>query len=178
MDGFKQNLKNFLSELQHSILQEMLKNKLAYKQLLTENEERLEQLQRIVPTKMVDKYIETLYALNSYERNYYYLCGLRDANKQNINHGQVNDDILNEIAQLPPYKKLQAMREQQRKDLYTVMPLDFCAMLEDYENRWDIISELEKFHCYSGAMKHKVKLDKQFAPVNKTEWDNTVRFLL
>lgn len=177
MRNFAETFSDFLAELKNNIIVAMTKSNPQYEKLKAENEQRLMQLKSLTPLPLLDDYIETLYAIASFETNYCYICGMSDSNMPNkVN--PTDDSVSCELHYYEKYTQWKALATEQYSKLQSILTPECCAVLTQYNETKDIIDGLEKQYCYSGGIFDKAKIDKSLDPANTTEWESITDIFL
>lgn len=177
MYSFTETLSNFFTELINNILQEIFENNSSYREMKSENDNYCKQLQNLAPPVLLSSYIESQYALATFENNYCYLRGWTYKKNTDIIN-PTDDAILQELSNNKKYRQLQTKAYELYHELKAVLMPEYDDLLNVYIKTWSLLVGLEKQYCYSGGTNDKAQLNKYINPKNVAEWENLMDFFL
>lgn len=177
MQKFNDALNDFFKELREIILMELSESNPTYVEIKTEKVNYYERIKRMIPEKdildMFSAYDEAQDALESFELNYCFLHGMRDAKKLAV-ISPTSEEITQELSQYEKYKQLQTQTLQLNKELRNALTDESCVLLTAYTFKREKIAEVEKHYCYIGGINDKARLDKFFSFADGNEWTKLI----
>lgn len=177
MLDFAEAFGDFLTELKNAVLMEIFESNPTYAKLKEKKEAQFAKLRSSVPPVLLDGYIETQYAIASFEINYCYLCGLRDKNRPEGTN-PTGEEISQEFNKFEAYRHRQDQAREQHDELKAILQPDIFTLLTLYMETWSTILGIEKHYCYAGGLRDKAKLDEQLDFTTESAWESLCNLFL
>lgn len=174
MSGFIESLSNFLTARRNNILDEVCRNN-PYTDLKNEilglSERLLATVAPELKSTIID-FLDDFTATSSFETKYCYLCGLRDGNKPDNEINWTDDTAPDVLAMHKEYIRLKKTAATRYKELQECLDAESRVLIDEYKRIKETMIGIEKNSCYTEGRLDRKRLDNQFDPSAKKNWQD------